>query len=131
MPRAPRSQLADASPRGTPASIDADDTRRRGARVGGRRRNDPGFGWESLTAAEFRVAEAVATGLTAAQAAQRLFVSVHGRLPPAADLPQARHQVQGPPRRVPERGLSSLRHRLVPCSGDVGQSALVEPLATR
>ncbi len=66
--------LADAS---SPAagSIDADDIRRRGGRVGRRRRNDPRFGWESLTAAEFRVAEAVGTGLTNAQAARRLFVS--------------------------------------------------------
>jgi ketoreductase RED2 len=40
-----------------------------------RHRNDPRFGWESLTTAELRVAEAVASGLSNAQAAQRLFVS--------------------------------------------------------
>ena len=67
--------LADALSPAAPGSIDADDTRRRGGRIGRRRKNDPRFGWESLTAAEFRVAEAVGTGLTNAQAARRLFVS--------------------------------------------------------
>ena len=67
--------LADASSPAAPGSIDADDTRRRGGRIGRRGKNDPRFGWESLTAAEFRVAEAVGTGLTNAQAARRLFVS--------------------------------------------------------
>jgi ketoreductase RED2 len=67
--------LADASSPAAPGSIDADDIPRRGGRIGRRRRNDPRFGWESLTAAEFRVAEAVGTGLTNAQAARQLFVS--------------------------------------------------------
>jgi ketoreductase RED2 len=67
--------LANASPPAAPRSIDAHDIRRHGGRTGRRRRNDPRFGWDSLTAAEFRVAEAVGTGLTNAQAAQRLFVS--------------------------------------------------------
>jgi ketoreductase RED2 len=67
--------LADASPPAAPGSIDAHDIRPRGGRIGRRRSNDPRFGWESLTAAEFRVAEAVGMGLTNAQAARRLFVS--------------------------------------------------------
>jgi ketoreductase RED2 len=67
--------LADAPSPAAPDSIDADHTPRRGGRIGRRRKNDPRFGWESLTAAELRVAEAVGTGLTNAQAAQRLFVS--------------------------------------------------------
>ena len=67
--------LANASSPAAPGSIDADDTGRRGVRVGRRRKNDPRFGWESLTAAEFRVAEVVGMGLTNAQAARRLFVS--------------------------------------------------------
>jgi DNA-binding CsgD family transcriptional regulator len=76
--------LADASSPAAPDSIDADRTPRRGGRIGRRRKNDPRFGWDSLTAAELRVAEAVGTGLTNAQAAQRLFVSpynVHYHLP--------------------------------------------------
>ena len=67
--------LADASLPAAPCPIDTDDPRRRGGRIGRRRKNDPRFGWDSLTAAEFRVAEAVGTGLTNAQAARRLFVS--------------------------------------------------------
>jgi ketoreductase RED2 len=54
-----------ASPAG---QSDAPRTHRRGA-------TDPRFGWESLTPAELRVAEAVGAGLTNAQAARRLFVS--------------------------------------------------------
>ena len=37
--------------------------------------DDPRFGWDSLTPAELRVAEAVGAGLTNAQTARRLFVS--------------------------------------------------------
>jgi NAD(P)-dependent dehydrogenase (short-subunit alcohol dehydrogenase family) len=56
-------------------SIERYRSRRRRGGTGRRRKNDPRFGWESLTAAELRVAEAVGTGLTNAQTAQRLFVS--------------------------------------------------------
>ena len=51
------------------------DTRPRGGRIARRHRDDPRFGWDSLTAAELRVAEAVGSGLTNAQAARRLYVS--------------------------------------------------------
>ncbi len=44
-------------------------------RATGAGKNEPRFGWESLTTAELRVAEAVGAGLTNTQAAQRLFVS--------------------------------------------------------
>jgi ketoreductase RED2 len=54
-----------ASPAG---QSDAPRTHRRGA-------TDQRFGWDSLTPAELRVAEAVGAGLTNAQAARRLFVS--------------------------------------------------------
>jgi ketoreductase RED2 len=47
---------------------EAPSSHRRGA-------TDPRFGWDSLTPAELRVAEAVGAGLTNAQAARRLFVS--------------------------------------------------------
>jgi ketoreductase RED2 len=47
---------------------EAASSHRRGA-------TDPRFGWDSLTPAELRVAEAVGAGLTNAQAARRLFVS--------------------------------------------------------
>ena len=67
--------LADASSLPALDSIRPYRSRQRGGRTGRRRKNDPRFGRDSLTAAELRVAEAVGAGLTNAQAAQRLFVS--------------------------------------------------------
>jgi ketoreductase RED2 len=67
-------RLADASSLATLDSIRPYRSRERGGRTR-RRKNDPRFGRESLTAAELRVAEAVGAGLTNAEAAQRLFVS--------------------------------------------------------
>jgi ketoreductase RED2 len=68
-------RLADASSLAAPGSTRPYRSRERGGRTGRRRKNDPRFGRESLTAAELRVAEAVGAGLTNAEAAQRLFVS--------------------------------------------------------
>ena len=67
--------LADASGTPAPDSIESCHTRQRARPTHRRRKNDPRFGWESLTTAEHRVAEAVAAGLTNAEAARRLFVS--------------------------------------------------------
>jgi ketoreductase RED2 len=67
--------LADASGTSAPDSIEPCHTRRRARPTRRRGKNDPRFGWESLTTAEHRVAEAVAAGLTNAEAARRLFVS--------------------------------------------------------
>jgi ketoreductase RED2 len=67
--------LADASSSATSSSGEWCHTRRRGPRPHRRGATDPRFGWESLTPAELRVAEAVGAGLTNAQAARRLFVS--------------------------------------------------------
>ena len=66
--------LADASSSATSASGEWCHTRR-APRAHRRGAEDPRFGWESLTPAELRVAEAVGAGLTNAQAARRLFVS--------------------------------------------------------
>ena len=69
--------LADASSSATSARSAAGEwchtrpaprTHRRGA-------SDPRFGWDSLTPADLRVAEAVGAGLTNAQTARHLFVS--------------------------------------------------------
>lgn len=68
--------LADASSSATSASGEWCHTRR-APRTHRRGATDPRFGWESLTPAELRVAEAVGAGLTNAQAARRLFVSPH------------------------------------------------------
>jgi ketoreductase RED2 len=67
--------LADASLSATSASGEWCHTRRRAPRTHRRGATDPRFGWDSLTPAELRVAEAVGAGLTNAQAARRLFVS--------------------------------------------------------
>jgi DNA-binding NarL/FixJ family response regulator len=67
--------LADASGTPAPESIEPCHTRRRARPTRRRGKNDPRFGWESLTTAEHRVAEAVTAGLTNAEAARRLFVS--------------------------------------------------------
>jgi ketoreductase RED2 len=67
--------LADASPSATSASGECYHTRGRAPRTHRRGAADPRFGWDSLTPAELRVAEAVGAGLTNAQAARRLFVS--------------------------------------------------------
>ena len=67
--------LADASSSATSSSGEWCHTRRRAPRPHRRGATDPRFGWESLTPAELRVAEAVGAGLTNAQAARRLFVS--------------------------------------------------------
>jgi ketoreductase RED2 len=67
--------LADASLSATSASGEWCHTRRRAPRTHRRRTTDPRFGWDSLTPAELRVAEAVGAGLTNAQAARRLYVS--------------------------------------------------------
>lgn len=67
--------LAEAPSPAMPGSSDGEDSRGRGGRTGRRGKDDPRFGWESLTAAELRVAEAVGAGLTNAQTARRLFVS--------------------------------------------------------
>jgi ketoreductase RED2 len=67
--------LADASGTPAPDSIEPYHTRRRARPTHRRGKNDPRFGWESLTPAEHRVAEAVAAGLTNAEVARRLFVS--------------------------------------------------------
>jgi ketoreductase RED2 len=67
--------LADASGTAAPDSIEPYHTRRLARPTHRRGKNDPRFGWESLTPAEHRVAEAVATGLTNAEVARRLFVS--------------------------------------------------------
>lgn len=67
--------LADASLSATSASGQWCHTRRRAPRTHRRGAMDPRFGWESLTPAELRVAEAVGAGLTNAQAARRLIVS--------------------------------------------------------
>ena len=69
--------LADASLSATSASGEWCHTRRRAPRTHRRGATDPRFGWDSLTPAELRVAEAVGAGLTNAQAARRLFVSPH------------------------------------------------------
>ena len=66
--------LADASSSATSASGEWCHTRR-APRTHRRGATDPRFGWDSLTPAELRVAEAVGAGLTNAQAARRLFVS--------------------------------------------------------
>lgn len=63
-----------------PSAAEPDSVRRchrdpLAARTRRRRKDDPRFGWESLTTAELRVAEAVGAGLTNAQAARQLFVS--------------------------------------------------------
>jgi ketoreductase RED2 len=67
--------LADASLSATSASGEWCHTHRRTPRTHRRAAKDPRFGWDSLTPAELRVAEAVGAGLTNAQAARRLFVS--------------------------------------------------------
>jgi ketoreductase RED2 len=67
--------LADASGAPAPDSIEPCHTRRPARPTHRRGKNDPRFGWESLTTAEHRVADAVATGLTNAEVARRLFVS--------------------------------------------------------
>ena len=66
--------LADASSSATSASGNWCHTRR-APRTHRRGATDPRFGWDSLTPAELRVAEAVGAGLTNAQTARRLFVS--------------------------------------------------------
>jgi ketoreductase RED2 len=68
-------RLADASSVAALESTRPHRSLERGGRTRRRRKNDPRFGRESLTAAELRVAEAVGAGLTNAEAAQRLFVS--------------------------------------------------------
>ncbi len=68
--------LADAASSATSPPGEGCHTRRR-APTHRRRAKDPRFGWDSLTPAELRVAEAVGAGLTNAQAARRLFVSPH------------------------------------------------------
>ena len=68
--------LADAASSATSPSGQGCHTRRR-APTHRRGAKDPRFGWDSLTPAEHRVAEAVGAGLTNAQAARRLFVSPH------------------------------------------------------
>jgi DNA-binding CsgD family transcriptional regulator len=70
-----RNYMADAPWTAAPGTIEPWHTRRRARPTHRRRKIDPRFGWESLTPAELRVAEAVAAGLTNAEAAQRLFVS--------------------------------------------------------
>ena len=67
--------LANASSMAAPDPIDPRHTRRRAGRTRRRGKNEPRFGWQSLTTAERRVAEAVRQGLTNAEAAQHLFVS--------------------------------------------------------
>jgi ketoreductase RED2 len=67
--------LADASSSATSASGEWCHPRRRTPRTHRRGATDPRFGWDSLTPAELRVAQAVGAGLTNAQAARRLFVS--------------------------------------------------------
>jgi ketoreductase RED2 len=67
--------LADATSSGTSAAGESCHTHRRTPRTHRRAAKDPRFGWDSLTPAELRVAEAVGAGLTNAQAARRLFVS--------------------------------------------------------
>jgi ketoreductase RED2 len=67
--------LADASSSATSASGEWCHPRRRAPRTHRRGATDPRFGWDSLTPAELRVAQAVGAGLTNAQAARRLFVS--------------------------------------------------------
>jgi ketoreductase RED2 len=67
--------LADASPAEASVSMAPCHGRRRARQSHRRRENEPRFGWESLTTAELRVAEAVGAGLTNTEAAQRLFVS--------------------------------------------------------
>jgi ketoreductase RED2 len=73
--------LADASSDASvPATSTPDEwphTHRRDPRAHRRGTTDPRFGWDSLTPAELRVAQAVGAGLTNAQAARRLFVSPH------------------------------------------------------
>jgi DNA-binding CsgD family transcriptional regulator len=66
---------ADASSPATQASGQWCHSCGRAPRTHRRRAQDPRFGWQSLTAAELRVAQAVGAGLTNAQAARRLFVS--------------------------------------------------------
>jgi ketoreductase RED2 len=69
--------LAEASLSATSASGEWCPTRPRAPRTHRRGATDPRFGWDSLTPAERRVAEAVGAGLTNAQAARRLYVSPH------------------------------------------------------
>jgi ketoreductase RED2 len=69
--------LAEASLSATSASGEWCPTRGPSPRTHRRGATDPRFGWDSLTPAELRVAEAVGAGLTNAQAARRLFVSPH------------------------------------------------------
>jgi ketoreductase RED2 len=68
--------LADASS-SAPSALGEWGHTRRAPRTHRRGAKDPRFGWDSLTPAELRVAEAVAAGLTNAHAARRLFVSPH------------------------------------------------------
>jgi ketoreductase RED2 len=67
--------LSDSSRMAASDSIEPCHARARARGAHRRSKGNSCFGWESLTTAELRVAEAVGTGLTNAQAAQRLFVS--------------------------------------------------------
>jgi len=92
--------VAASSPAG---QSDTRRTHRRGAA-------DQRFGWDSLTPAELRVAEAMGGGPDQRPSrSASVRVPLHRRLPPAPDLPQARHQLPGPTRRLRQAALTARR----------------------